>query len=96
MNYIKANASHDTPEHQKWLHRRITIYTKNKLEIHQFRKMADLAKPFNYAIPKGNRKSFEAFQDLKYSKKQAKREGIDDQDYHEEEYTGKGGGLRDT
>jgi len=30
------------------------------------------------------------------SEKQAKREGIDDQDYHDEHYSGRGGGLRDT
>ena len=96
MSYIKSNASRDTLVNQKWLHGRITIYSLKDLVISRFRMRADLAKPFGYGIPKGDRKNFEAFQDLKISKKQAKREGIDDQDYHDEEYSGRGGGLRDT
>ncbi len=96
MSYVKAGASHSTPIHEKWLHIRITIYSLKELEISSFRKLADIAKPFNYAIPKGDRKNFEAFQDLKISKKQATREEIDNQQYHVEEYTGRGGGLKDT
>ena len=96
MSYIKSNASRDTLVNQKWLHGRITIYSLKKLELPRFRMRADLAKPFGYGIPKGERKNFEAFQDLKISKKQATREGIDDQDYHDEHYTGRGGGLKDT
>ena len=96
MTYIKLGAYHDTPSYEKWLHVRITIYSKKQIPINQLRKMADIKKPCNYVIPKGNRNKFEAFQVLRYSKKQAKREEIDDQEYHQEDYTGKGGGLRNT
>ena len=96
MSYVKAGSSHNTPKHEKWLHIRITKYSMEKLEITHFRKLADIAKPSNYAIPKGRRINFEAFQFLKYSKKQAIREEIDNQQDHLEEYTGRGGGLKDT
>ena len=96
MSYVKAGSSHNTPKHEKWLHVRITIYSLKKLTMSRFRKLADQIKPFNSGIPKGDRKKFEAFQDLKISKKQAVREEIDDQVDHIEEYSGRGGGLKDT
>ena len=96
MSYIKFNASEDTPTNEKWLHIRITIYSLKELAMSRFRKLADQVKPLDFGIPKGERKKFEAFQDLKISKKQATREEIDNQQYHIEEYTGRGGGLNDT
>lgn len=96
MSYIRKGSSHDTSANRKWSHVRITQYSKKKLSIADFRKIADRKKPSQFAIPRGNRESFEAFQDLKYSRRQAQREKLSDGEPHLEEYTGKGGGLRDT
>lgn len=97
MSYIKRGASHKTSSNEKWTHVRVTQYSKKKLDVNDFRRIADRKKPYDCSIPHGSReKSFEAYMDLKYSRKQAEREEIDDGEPHIEEYTGKGGGLRDT
>ena len=71
MSYIRQGSSHGTPINQKWLHIRITQFSKEKLDLSHFRALADSSKPPKYAIPKGSREKFETYQELKWSKKQA-------------------------
>ena len=96
MSYIRAGATRKTPVHQKWVHARITQYSTKPVSLFQLRRSADHSKPFDAAIPSGNREQFEAFMWPHHSKKQAKLEGIDDEEPHIEVYSGKGGGLKNT
>lgn len=99
MSYIKVGSSHRTPSGQKWTHVRVTQYSAKRFKKEDFRVIADRAraeKAPDYVIPRGNREKFEAFQDLRYSRKQARLEGLADEKPHVEVYTGKGGGLRNT
>jgi hypothetical protein len=93
MSYIKAGSSHGIPANQKWTHVRITQYSRNKFAVSDFRKIAVRTKPSRFAIPRGNRDRFEAFEKLAYSRRQARLEGLDDEKPHIEVYTGRGGGL---
>ena len=96
MAYINPRATRQTPKHLKWWHVRITQYFKKIIGLSWFQRIADRHKPANFAIPTGRREKFESLMDLKYSKRQARLEGIVDQKPYIEDYQGSGGALRNT
>ena len=96
MSYIRRGSSRKSGPKEKWVHVRVTQYSRVPEKMGHFRRVSDMSKPPDAIIPRGSRTKFEAFEDLRYTKKQATREGLEDQEAHIEKYTGRGGGLADT
>ena len=77
MNYLQRGASASTKELNKWFHVRVVTFGR-ELTLAEARRLVEKLRPRDVIIPSGPRENFETFESHRYSRRQAKLEGIVD------------------